>query len=335
MVSDAEAVHTADNGTTEEDVPGVDKYLSGGDNAATGQQKVVAKLLISNPMAGCVIGKAGQTIEQLQRSSKARIQLSRAGEFYPGTSDRVLMLSGPLDCVLTALYLVLEKVSQDGRSDNGGKGKGAPSEEQVKLVLPRRLCGIIIGQKGQTVREFMNDSGATIRIQSLSDLSRDDSERVVTVQGSRDKVLRAAALVLNAISTDPKYASYMEATLELAASQGLVGPVRSALGKSPLSQTRTTVVLSLPDADVGAILGKAGQTLTNMQQAARVKITVSDRKAMDPGTKERQVTIAGTHSQVQLAEAMIAEKIAQHRAARGGSPRSRTDASQEYDQDNE
>ncbi len=31
-----------------------------------------------------VIGKAGANIEQLQRSSAARIQLSRAGEFYPG-----------------------------------------------------------------------------------------------------------------------------------------------------------------------------------------------------------------------------------------------------------
>ena len=45
---------------------------------------MVAKLLVSNPVAGSVIGKAGANIEQLQRSSGARIQLSRTGEFYPG-----------------------------------------------------------------------------------------------------------------------------------------------------------------------------------------------------------------------------------------------------------
>lgn len=44
----------------------------------------MAKLLVSNPIAGSVIGKAGSNVEQLQRSSGARIQLSRAGEFYPG-----------------------------------------------------------------------------------------------------------------------------------------------------------------------------------------------------------------------------------------------------------
>lgn len=72
---------------------------------------------------------------------------------------------------------------------------------QIKVALPRRLCGVVIGQQGSTVRNFMTDSGATIRVQSLNDLSREDSERIVTIYGSRDKVLRAAALVLNAVRT--------------------------------------------------------------------------------------------------------------------------------------
>lgn len=36
------------------------------------------------PLGQQVIGKAGANVEQLQRSSAARIQLSRSGEFYPG-----------------------------------------------------------------------------------------------------------------------------------------------------------------------------------------------------------------------------------------------------------
>jgi hypothetical protein len=79
----------------------------------SGGQPVIAKLLISNAAAGSVIGKVGhsatnmpvtavagscllivlaicihiqggQTIEQIQKNSGARVQLSRAGEFYPG-----------------------------------------------------------------------------------------------------------------------------------------------------------------------------------------------------------------------------------------------------------
>jgi len=40
-----------------------------------------------------------------------------------------------------------------------------PSDNQVKLAVSRKLCGAVIGQKGSTIREFMSDSGATIRVQ--------------------------------------------------------------------------------------------------------------------------------------------------------------------------
>lgn len=70
---------------------------------------------------------------------------------------------------------------------------------QVKLALSRRLCGLLIGHKGQTVRDFINDSGSTIRVQSLSELTPSDPERTITVSGARDQVLRAIALVLNTV----------------------------------------------------------------------------------------------------------------------------------------
>lgn len=69
----------------------------------------------------------------------------------------------------------------------------------MKLALSRRLCGLLIGHKGQTVRDFINDSGSTIRVQSLSELTPSDPERTITVSGARDQVLRAIALVLNTV----------------------------------------------------------------------------------------------------------------------------------------
>jgi hypothetical protein len=44
-----------------------------------------------------VIGKAGSNVEQLQRSSAARIQLSRSGEFYPGEKLKSILGIG-VDC---------------------------------------------------------------------------------------------------------------------------------------------------------------------------------------------------------------------------------------------
>lgn len=139
--------------------------------------------------------------------------------------------------------------------------------------MSRKLCGAVIGQKGQTIRDFMSDSGAAIRVQvrmgawahdrmgawahgrapcwarmrawggararerdaghahartmrscpqatcphpspshppparpapvatqqPLSELTPSDSERIINVSGSRDRVLRATALILNTV----------------------------------------------------------------------------------------------------------------------------------------
>jgi hypothetical protein len=65
---------------------------------------------VSNTAAGCIIGKGGSTINDFQSQSGARIQLSRSHEFFPGTNDRIIMVSGHFDDVTKAMELVLEKL---------------------------------------------------------------------------------------------------------------------------------------------------------------------------------------------------------------------------------
>ncbi|KAI8473692.1 MAG: hypothetical protein J3K34DRAFT_173419 [Monoraphidium minutum] len=284
-----------------------DLQVGAGDTPSGGQQ-IVAKLLISNAAAGSVIGKAGQTIEQIQKNSGARVQLSRAGEFYPGTSERVLLLSGSLHSVLTGVFLMLEKLPREPGSPMARSG-GRARDDTVKLAVSRKLCGAVIGQKGQTIRDFMQDSGATIRVQPLSELTPSDSERIISVLGNRDRVLRAVALILNTLSADDKFSAYMDLTLQLASTQGLIPAVRASTSKSTLSNARAVLTMALLDEDVGAILGKRGQTLTQIQQNAKVAIKISDRSKMDPHTHEREVTLSGSYAGIQLACAMISEKL--------------------------
>lgn len=78
-------------------------------------------------------------MDQLQRSSGARLQLSRAGEFFPGTSERVLLLSGTLHSVLTSIFLILEKLAADarvapsrGRPSTAGASRNGPSASGPK-----------------------------------------------------------------------------------------------------------------------------------------------------------------------------------------------------------
>lgn len=139
----------------------------------------------------------------------------------------------------------------------------------VKLALSRKLCGLLIGHKGQTVRDFITDSGASIRVQSLSELTPSDPERTITVSGARDQVLRAVALILNTLSQHDEYVGYMETTMHLADNQGVILPPRSTTTRNALSSVRACLTLYLPDDDIGAILGRKGQNLVDIQQVRR------------------------------------------------------------------
>ncbi len=50
---------------------------------------------------------------EFQTQSEARIQLSRTNEYFPGTSERIMMISGTVNQVLTALHLVLAKMNSE------------------------------------------------------------------------------------------------------------------------------------------------------------------------------------------------------------------------------
>ena len=74
------------------------------------EKPTYVKFLVSNSAAGSVIGKGGSTITDFQKESGARIQLSRNHEFFPGTADRIIMISGKLDDILKAMDLIINKL---------------------------------------------------------------------------------------------------------------------------------------------------------------------------------------------------------------------------------
>lgn len=74
------------------------------------EKATYVKFLLSNAEAGSIIGKGGSTITEFQSRSGARIKLSRNYEVFPGTPDRIIMVSGFLDDILKAVDLILGKL---------------------------------------------------------------------------------------------------------------------------------------------------------------------------------------------------------------------------------
>ncbi|KAH8943915.1 hypothetical protein BDL97_13G080400 [Sphagnum fallax] len=321
--------------------------LRDSENASTAPSSI--RFLISNVAAGSVIGKGGATISDYQAQSGARIHLSRNHEYFPGTTDRIISISGIGSEVLTALHLILGKILNEIEEDHEGQDL---KTNQVKLIVPSNVCGAIIGKGGATIKMFVEDSGANIKLSSQDQSIPGVSDRIVTITGTLDQQLRAVALILTKLIEDPNYSQYVNTPISY---PGLLGlqEIRNRFAAASISPTgygaapfvsggtsprskgimspvvalhsplqlelpvvqagplTTSITIAVPDERIGAIVGRGGKIIIEIQQACGVKIKISDRGDFITGTKNRKVTIAGTAEGVRTAQHLLTEKVRQ------------------------
>lgn len=176
------------------------------------------KILVPSVAAGAIIGKGGETIAQLQKDTSARVKMSKANDFYPGTTERVCLITGNVDAILTVLSFIMEKIKE--KPDPNAKpaidfdNKQTAEREkqisrsarspQVKILVPNSTAGMIIGKGGTYIKQIKEDSGAYVQI---SQKAKDQSlaERCITVISNDVENSKSACLMILAkIVEDPQ-----------------------------------------------------------------------------------------------------------------------------------
>lgn len=143
------------------------------------------KILVPAPAAGRIIGKGGTTIAQLQKDAGARVKMSKASEFYPGTTERVCLISGPIEGILKINDFFMENFFSTS----------------IKILVPNSTAGMIIGKGGSYIKQIKEESGAYVQIsQKCTDLSL--PERCVTIIGELENIRKACAMILSKIVED-------------------------------------------------------------------------------------------------------------------------------------
>lgn len=189
------------------------------------------KLLVSNNVAGSIIGRAGQTISELQAQSNTRIKLSQTGDYYPGTQDRVCLVQGQLDNVKTALSLLLKRLymlQEHQHSQHmawqSNRHEGPPSFDfVVRLLVPSSSCGMIIGKSGSNIRHMEEVSGvSSVRLSPKeagdpnypsASIVSSTSERVVALTGpTLESCLNCLFIILDGMTSHPDICRYSNMT---------------------------------------------------------------------------------------------------------------------------
>ncbi|XP_008794247.2 protein BTR1-like [Phoenix dactylifera] len=298
------------------------------------------RFLVSNIAAGCIIGKGGSTITEFQSQSGARIQLSRNHEFYPGTTDRIIMVSGVTSEIIKAMELILEKLLTEAEESND-----AESKSKVRLIVPHSSCGGIIGKSGSTIKSFVEDSGAGIKISPQDNNHVGLNDRLATITGSLEEQIHAIFLILSRLTEDTHYSQsiitpYPYAGFNVAGAHGIpIGCMIPSVACNPISgmngyggkfpnnkvmtstfvSTRSSagtsgsrgnsLMIGVADEHIGAVVGRGGRNIMEISQVSGARIKVSDRGDFISGTFERKVTITGSWGAINAAESMIMHKI--------------------------
>ena len=228
------------------------------------------KILIPSAAAGAIIGKGGETIAEVQQKVGAKVKLSKANDFYPGTNERVCLISGSKDAVTDICAFVQEKVRE--KPDPHSKPAidfdnklTAEREKQVKVIVPNSTAGMIIGKGGCTIQLIKEQSGSFIQ---LSQKPTDTTlpERVVTVIGEDDSNKIALEMILDKVQEDPQSGSCLNVSYS-----EINGPVANANPTgSPFANGQLQAARALEgsgEEGAGGVAG-AGQPQVAQTQAA-------------------------------------------------------------------
>ncbi|XP_022765496.1 protein BTR1-like [Durio zibethinus] len=268
------------------------------------------RFLVSNAAAGSVIGKGGSTITEFQSKSGARIQLSRNHEFFPGTSDRIIMVSGTIDEVLKAMELMHAKLLNELNIEDNDD---VEPRTKVRLIVPNSSCGSIIGKGGATIKSFIEDSQAGIKISPQDNNFYGLNDRLVTLTGTLDEQMRAIDLILSKLCEDPHYSQAMYAPFSYAATYNSMGYAPNGTGgtfQNHKEDRSNSVTIGVSDEHIGLVLGRGGRNIMEISQVSGARIKISDRGDFMSGTTDRKVTITGSQRAIRQAESMIMQKVA-------------------------
>ncbi|XP_055322517.1 RNA-binding protein Pasilla isoform X1 [Sitodiplosis mosellana] len=164
------------------------------------------KTLVPAVAAGAIIGKGGETIAAIQKETGARVKMSKSHDFYPGTQERVCLITGSIESIMTVLDFIMDKIrekpDQTPKLTDIETKQAQERDKQVKILVPNSTAGMIIGKAGAYIKQIKEESGSYVQIsQKPKDITL--QERCITIIGDKENNKVACKLILAKIMEDP------------------------------------------------------------------------------------------------------------------------------------
>ena len=126
----------------------------------------IMKVPVPNDKVGIIIGKLGQTVKDIQTKTQTNIQIPQQGD-ADNPAVRTLSIGGysknAIESAQMEIFLVLQTFHQVGTA------KTTASANMLYIQVPDDKVGLIIGQKGMTIKDLQSKHGIRIQIPPSAD----------------------------------------------------------------------------------------------------------------------------------------------------------------------
>jgi far upstream element-binding protein len=186
-----------------------------------------------------------------------------------------------------------------GRSASASGGSGDYMEE---VIVDAQYVGLLIGKQGTVLKEMESQSGAGIQYSGRDD---DQKERTARIRGTPEQVQAAKKLISERIY---EIVDDMRNKGRVPSRRDGSQPRNFRQRGAQSGEAEAKQVVEVPTECVGALIGKGGKSLFEMQDRTGAKFTFAKD---DHREGAREVVIVGSEEQIRLACDMVQKRVRQ------------------------
>eukprot|EP00179_Madagascaria_erythrocladioides_P016512 CAMPEP_0198369940 /NCGR_PEP_ID=MMETSP1450-20131203/156464_1 /TAXON_ID=753684 ORGANISM="Madagascaria erythrocladiodes, Strain CCMP3234" /NCGR_SAMPLE_ID=MMETSP1450 /ASSEMBLY_ACC=CAM_ASM_001115 /LENGTH=653 /DNA_ID=CAMNT_0044077471 /DNA_START=448 /DNA_END=2409 /DNA_ORIENTATION=+ len=198
-----------------------------------------------------------------------------------------------------------------------GMSLDAPTTSRT-IFVPSSCVGVVIGKRGDTIRELQERSGAHIKVTPDREAGVDAPERMITITGSPTAIDLAHhhvnEVVQEGLMRQKRAHAASVGTGQAPAPKDGREDVVAQQQAAAQVQGAVTATVEVPNDKVGLVIGRQGMTIRELQLRSGARIVVTKEEENAPEKENRLITVSGTSQCVDHAKALINERI------RGASP---------------
>ncbi|ORX38860.1 hypothetical protein BD324DRAFT_577119 [Kockovaella imperatae] len=270
--------------------------------------------LIVTQDASIIIGRGGSHVNEIREKSGARVTVS---ESIPGNPERILNVSGALDAVAKAFGLIVRRINDEPFDVASVPGSRAVT---IKFIIPNSRMGSVIGKGGSKIKEIQEASGA--RLNASEAMLPGSTEAILSVSGVADAVHIAVyyigTILLEYQERNPgtTTGSYRQPGSRGGPSMQPSAAPSYGGATAPGAQTQQ---IFIPNALVGAIIGKGGAKINEIRSQSQCQIRVTEpgtpaNPGQTPNPEERLVTITGQPNNINIAVQLLFARLETEKA---------------------